>query len=568
MAPAAAARPRRPVLGAGLALGALAFCCWRSPPTTAGIFLNRGGGELKVDERAKILNVIGREVMDSRGNPTVEAAVTTAYGTFTAAVPSGASTGIYEALEMRDGGQRYKGQGVTKAVANINSIIAPALKGKDVRFQKEIDELMVYTLDGSQNEWGYPKATLGANAVLAVSMALARAGAAAFGLQLYEYLGELKDTNFVATDINLRRARTKMYKMPVPMMNVINGGQHAGNKLPMQEFMIAPVGAKSFKQALQIGAEVYHSLKDVVKTRYGKDAVAVGDEGGFAPNIQDNDEGLQALIDAIADAGHTGKVKIAMDIAASEFYVAEDGTYNLGFKVDNPDPSLIKSKADMMAFYKDIVERYPIVSIEDPFDQDDWDAYSDMVAQMGDKVQIVGDDLLVTNPKRIAYAKDKRAANALLLKVNQIGSITEAITASLDSVEEGWGVMVSHRSGETEDTFIADLAVGLSSGQIKTGAPCRSERVAKYNQLLRIEEHLGRRAYYAGKKFGTPEGLAAAQIFGRGGLCLGVYPALAVWKLMDSRYSHDPGTLWKATPRVLPVRMRGCLSTLLLSREK
>jgi len=314
-------------------------------------------------------------------------------------------------------------------------------------------------------------------------------------------VGELKDSNFVVSEISTRRARTKKYKMPVPMMNVINGGQHAGNKLPMQEFMIAPTGAKSFKHALQIGSEVYHSLKDVVKSRYGKDAVAVGDEGGFAPNIQDNDEGLQALIDAIADAGHSGKVKIAMDIAASEFYVAEDQTYNLGFKVDNPDPSLIKTKADMMAFYQDIVNRYPIVSIEDPFDQDDWDAYSEMVAQMGDKVQIVGDDLLVTNPKRIAYAKEKNAANALLLKVNQIGSITEAITASLDSVDEGWGVMVSHRSGETEDTFIADLAVGLSTGQIKTGAPCRSERVAKYNQLLRIEEHLGRRAYYAGNKF-------------------------------------------------------------------
>uniref|UniRef100_A0A7S4SGA4 phosphopyruvate hydratase n=1 Tax=Alexandrium monilatum TaxID=311494 RepID=A0A7S4SGA4_9DINO len=500
MAPAAALRSRRPLLGAGLVLATLALCSWRWAPGTAGIF-GKHKGELKADELAKIISIVGREVMDSRGNPTVEAALTTGYGTFTATVPSGASTGIYEAVEMRDGGQRYMGKGTIKAVANINSVIAPALKGKDVRFQKELDEIMVYKLDGSENEWGFPKATLGANAVLAVSMAVARAGAVAFGMELYEYVGELKDTNFVASDIDPSRARRKKYKMPVPMMNVINGGQHAGNKLPMQEFMIAPTGARSFKEALQIGAEVYHSLKDVVKTRYGKDAAAVGDEGGFAPNIQDNDEGLQCLIDAIADAGHSGKVKIAMDIAASEFYVAEEGTYNLGFKVDKPDPTLIKSKADMMAFYKDIVDRYPIVSIEDPFDQDDWDAYSEMVAQMGEKVQIVGDDLLVTNPKRIEYARQKKAANALLLKVNQIGTITEAITASLDSVDEGWGVMVSHRSGETEDTFIADLAVGLSSGQIKTGAPCRSERVAKYNQLLRIEEHLGGRAYYAGKKF-------------------------------------------------------------------
>jgi len=269
----------------------------------------------------------------------------------------------------------------------------------------------------------------------------------------------------------------------------------------MQEFMIAPIGGSSFKDALRIGSEVYHSLKDVVKSRYGKDAAAVGDEGGFAPNIQSNDEGLQALMDAIADAGHSGKVKLAMDIAASEFYVEQDKTYNLGFKLEKPDPALVKTGAEMMEFYKDIAAKYPIVSIEDPFDQDDWEAYTEMVEAMGEKVQIVGDDLLVTNPKRIAYAKEHKAANALLLKVNQIGTITEAITASLDSVDAGWGVMVSHRSGETEDTFIADLAVGLSTGQIKTGAPCRSERVAKYNRLLRIEELLGRRAYYAGDKF-------------------------------------------------------------------
>jgi enolase len=439
--------------------------------------------------------------MDSRGTPTVEAELTTGYGTVSAMVPSGASTGIYEALEMRDGGNRYAGKGVSKAVTAINRVIGPKLKGKDVRFQKDLDDLMVQRLDGTTNEWGWVKAKLGANAILAVSMCIARAGAEAFDLELYEYIGELKATKFDAKAVDVHRARGREYKMPVPMMNVINGGEHAGNALPMQEFMIAPVGASSFTQALQIGAEVYHSLKDVVKQKYGKDAAAVGDEGGFAPNIQDNDEGLSCLMDAIKDAGHSGKVKLAMDIAASEFYNAGDKTYNLGFKIDNPPADLIKTKDQMMDWYKDICGRYPVVSIEDPFDQDHWEAYTEMVAELGDAVQIVGDDLLVTNPKRIEYCKHQKAANALLLKVNQIGSITEAITASLDSTNEGWGVMVSHRSGETEDTFIADMAVGLSTGQIKTGAPCRSERVAKYNRLLWIEEHLGDRAHYAGEGF-------------------------------------------------------------------
>jgi len=479
---------------------------WRSESSSGRTFLGIGkkGNDdhrIQPDEKAIIISVVGREVLDSRGNPTVEAELTTGYGTVMATVPSGASTGIYEALELRDGGSRYAGKGVQKAVSNINKVIAPKLKGKDVRFQQDLDMFMIHELDGSENEWGYPKAKLGANAILAVSMCLARAGSRAFGLDLYEYIGELKAANFSVPDIDVERAASRKYKMPVPMMNVINGGQHAGNKLPMQEFMIAPLGAKTFKEALQLGTEVYHVLKNVVKTRYGKDAAAVGDEGGFAPNIQDNDEGLQCLMEAIQKAGHTGKVKLAMDVAAAEFWIAEDKIYNLGFKMDTPDPSLNKTQAEMMDFYSDIVSRYPIVSIEDPFDQDDWEGFSQMVKVMGDKVQVVGDDLLVTNPKRIAYAKDRNAVNALLLKVNQIGSITEAMTASIDSVAEGWGVMVSHRSGETEDTFIADLVVGLSTGQIKTGAPCRSERVAKYNRLLRIEESLGNRASYAGDKF-------------------------------------------------------------------
>jgi len=494
---------RRSALGSVIFLSGAALVLlqgWVSPmgPAFFGGLKTEG---LDEDEKAKIISLKGREVIDSRGNPTVEAELVTGYGTYFAIVPSGASTGIYEAVELRDGGKRYKGKGVQKAVKSINNIIAPKLKGKDVRYLKAIDDYMIHKLDGSENEWGFPKAKLGANAVLAVSMVVTRAGAEAFGLKLYEYIGELKDGGLDATKIDVNRARTKKYKMPVPMMNVINGGQHAGNKLPMQEFMIAPTGARSFKEALQVGAEVYHSLKEVVKTRYGKDAAAVGDEGGFAPNIQENDEGLSCLTDAIADAGWSGKVKIAMDIAASEFYEPKDKTYNLGFKLETPDPSLIKSTAEMMDWYKDICSRYPIVSIEDPFDQDHWEAYTEMVQELGRDVQIVGDDLLVTNPKRIAYCKECKAANALLLKVNQIGSITEAIQASQDSVAEGWGVMVSHRSGETEDHFIADLVVGLSSGQIKAGAPCRSERVAKYNQLLRIEEELGSRAYYAGDKF-------------------------------------------------------------------
>jgi len=502
-------RPQRRPLSSLTLVAGVAYGIWAlvgsTAPGPAGVVPSSEKApvkELPADDKAKIVKIVGREVMDSRGNPTVEVSLTTGYGDVSALVPSGASTGIYEALELRDGGSRYKGNGVSKAVSNINRIIAPQLKGKDVRFQKDLDEFMIFKIDGTKNEWGYPKAKLGANAVLGVSMCITRAGAKAFGLELYEYVSELKETKFDPLLIDTKRPKSKKFKMPVPMMNVINGGRHAGNKLPMQEFMIAPTGAKSFKEALQMGSETYHSLKKVVMKKYGKDAAAVGDEGGFAPNIQENDEGLLALMDAITDAGHAGRIKLAMDVAASEFYSTEDHTYNLGFKAENPaDPSFIKSASEMMAFYKDITSKYPIVSIEDPFDQDHWDAYTDMVAELGDKVQIVGDDLLVTNPKRIAYCKDKKAANALLLKVNQIGTITEAITASMDSVLEGWGVMVSHRSGETEDTFIADLCVGLGTGQIKTGAPCRSERVAKYNQLLRIEEQLGARAYYAGESF-------------------------------------------------------------------
>jgi enolase len=336
------------------------------------------------------------------------------------------------------------------------------------------------SLDGTDN-----KGKLGANAILGVSLAVARAGAAEKGVPLYQYLGELSGNND--------------FVLPVPAFNVINGGSHAGNKLAMQEFMILPVGAPSFKEALRYGAEVYQHLKAVIKDKYGQDATNVGDEGGFAPNIQDNKEGLELLKVAIEKAGYTGKVKIGMDVAASEFYV--DGKYDLDFKTKNNDGKLVKSGPELADLYKDFIKNYPIVSIEDPFDQDDWENYNKLTHDVGNDIQIVGDDLLVTNPKRIKTAIEKKACNALLLKVNQIGTVSESIEAAKLAQASGWGVMVSHRSGETEDTFIADLVVGLKTGQIKTGAPCRSERLAKYNQLLRIEEQLGTKAKFAGEGF-------------------------------------------------------------------
>lgn len=428
-----------------------------------------------------IQSVKAREILDSRGNPTVEVDLTTELGLFRAAVPSGASTGVHEAVELRDNDKgRYLGKGVSKAVENVNSKIAPVVIGKDPTQQKELDSLMIQ-LDGTEN-----KGNLGANAILAVSLAVCKAGAAASHLPLYKYIAKL--------------AGNEKIVMPVPAFNVINGGSHAGNKLAMQEFMILPTGASSFKEAMQIGAEVYHNLKKVIKSKYGLDATAVGDEGGFAPNILDNKEGLELLKKAIADAGYTDKVELGMDVAASEFF--QDGKYNLDFKSKEPDQTKIITPQQLAAIYDEFIGSCPMVSIEDAFDQDAWEDWSDFNAKH--QIQLVGDDLTVTNPKRIQTAIDKKACNCLLLKVNQIGSVTESIEASNLSMDNGWGVMVSHRSGETEDTFIADLVVGLSTGQIKTGAPCRSERVAKYNQLLRIEEELGADAVYAGKNFRTP----------------------------------------------------------------
>jgi len=432
-----------------------------------------------------IKKVHARQIFDSRGNPTVEVDVTTDRGLFRAAVPSGASTGIHEALELRDKGTEYMGKGVGKAIENVNSIIAPAILGKDPTKQFEIDQLLL-ELDGTEN-----KSRLGANAILGVSLAVCKAGAAHNGIPLYQHIA------------NLAGYADKSFVLPVPAFNVINGGSHAGDKLAMQEFMILPVGASSFSEAMRIGTEVYHNLKSVITKKYGQDAANVGDEGGFAPNIQDNKEGLQLLVEAIEKAGYTGKVVIGMDVAASEFH--DNGNYDLNFKFKDKEGSQLVTSDQLGDIYKGFIAEYPVVSVEDGYDQDDWAAWTKLTAEIGEKVQIVGDDLLVTNPKRIKDAIEKKACNALLLKVNQIGSIKESIEACKMAQEAGWGVMVSHRSGETEDNFIADLVVGLRTGEIKTGAPCRSERLSKYNQLLRIEEELGDRARFAGSEFRGPK---------------------------------------------------------------
>ncbi len=419
----------------------------------------------------KIEKIHAREVIDSRGNPTVEVEVYLDDGSFTRGmVPSGASTGIHEALELRDGGTRLLGKSVSKAVANVFSV-APKLVGLNPVNQNEIDTLLL-DLDGTEN-----KSKLGANAILGISMAVCKAGARAKGVPLYQHIGDLRgNSEFI---------------LPVPSLNVINGGEHGGNDIAFQEYMLLPVGAPTFKEAMVMGTEVYHTLKKIIKKKHGNTAVNVGDEGGFAPPLSLVEEPLNLITEAIDEAGHTGKFQLALDPAASEFY--KEGKYLVDGKALDSN--------EFISLYEEFIEKFPIVSIEDAFDQDDWDTFQKFTERNGDKLQIMGDDLLVTNVKRIKTAIDKKACNSLLLKVNQIGSVTESINAAKLSQDNGWTVMVSHRSGETEDPFIADLVVGLKTGQIKTGAPCRSERLAKYNQLIRIEEQLGEKAKYAGKNF-------------------------------------------------------------------
>ncbi|WP_288831396.1 phosphopyruvate hydratase [uncultured Corynebacterium sp.] len=416
---------------------------------------------------ADIIHVFAREIMDSRGNPTVEAEVFLDDGSHGAAgVPSGASTGQHEAHELRDGDERYGGKGVLKAVENVNEEIADALVGIEADDQRLIDQAML-ELDGTEN-----KSRLGANAILGVSMAVARAAAEAAELPLYRYIGG-----------------PNAHLLPVPMMNILNGGAHADSGVDVQEFMIAPIGAETFAEALRMGAEVYHALKSVIKDK-GL-STGLGDEGGFAPSVGSTKEALDLIVEAVEKAGYKlgDDVALALDVASSEFY--DNGTYNFEGGQHSPE--------EMIQVYADLVEQYPIVSIEDPLDEDDWEGYTKLTAQIGDKVQIVGDDFFVTNPKRLAEGIERKAANALLVKVNQIGTLTETFDAVELAHRNGYRTMMSHRSGETEDTTIADLAVALGCGQIKTGAPARSERVAKYNQLLRIEQQLGDAAVYAGR---------------------------------------------------------------------
>eukprot|EP00586_Coscinodiscus_wailesii_P020998 CAMPEP_0172495796 /NCGR_PEP_ID=MMETSP1066-20121228/77243_1 /TAXON_ID=671091 /ORGANISM="Coscinodiscus wailesii, Strain CCMP2513" /LENGTH=437 /DNA_ID=CAMNT_0013267717 /DNA_START=209 /DNA_END=1522 /DNA_ORIENTATION=- len=426
-----------------------------------------------------IKTVHAREILDSRGNPTVEVDVTTTDGLFRASVPSGASTGAYEACELRDGGDRYMGKGVLGAVKNVNDVLGPAVVGMDPTSQKEIDDKML-ELDGTKN-----KNNLGANAILGVSLAVSKAGAAAKGIPLYAHYAQLAGNG------------EEKYTMPVPCFNVINGGSHAGNKLAFQEYFVIPTGAKSFSEAMTIGCEVYHNLGKIIKAKFGGDATLIGDEGGFAPPC-DNREGCELIMEAIKKAGYEGKCTIGLDVAASEFKVKGEDKYDLDFKYDGN----IISGEELGDLYQSLAKDYPIVTVEDPFDEDDWSNWSKFTEKNSEAFQVVGDDLTVTNIDKIERAINENSCTCLLLKVNQIGSISESIAAVTKAKRAGWGVMTSHRSGETEDTYIADLAVGLCTGQIKTGAPCRSERLAKYNQLLRIEEELGvDNVIYAGAGF-------------------------------------------------------------------
>ena len=420
---------------------------------------------------AMITEVYAREILDSRGNPTVEVEVCLEDGAVgRAAVPSGASTGVHEAVELRDGdAERYMGKGVTKAVDNVNDIIAEAIIGLEATRQTEIDELLI-RLDGTPN-----KGRLGANAILGVSMAVAKAAASSVGLPLYLYLGGVAAK-----------------ELPVPMMNILNGGQHADNNVDIQEFMIMPVGAKSFSECLRMNTEIYHNLKALLKSK-GL-STALGDEGGFAPNLKCNSEAIDVILEAVEKAGYKpGKdIMIALDVASSEFY--EDGKYNLAGE------GLVKTSDEMVDYLADLCAKYPIISIEDGMAEDDWEGWKKLTKKLGKKVQLVGDDLFVTNEARLVEGIKKGVGNAILIKVNQIGTLTETFNAIETAKRAGYTCIISHRSGETEDATLADIAVAVNAGQIKTGAPARTDRVAKYNQLLRIEEDLGKAAKYNSKK--------------------------------------------------------------------
>ncbi|WP_430791060.1 phosphopyruvate hydratase [Virgibacillus flavescens] len=417
-----------------------------------------------------ITDVYAREVLDSRGNPTIEVEVFTESGAFGAAlVPSGASTGEHEAVELRDGDKtRYLGKGVQKAVENVNEHIGPEILGVDVTRQNIIDEIMI-ELDGTEN-----KGKLGANAILGVSMAVAHAASSYLEIPLYNYLGGFN-------------AKT----LPTPMMNILNGGEHADNNVDIQEFMVMPVAAPSFKEAVRTGAEIFHSLKKVLKEKGYN--TSVGDEGGFAPNLKSNEEALQTIVEAIEAAGYKPgeEVQLAMDVAASEIY--EDGKYNL------KGEGVVRTSKEMVDWYEEMVNKYPIISIEDGLDENDWDGHKMLTDRIGDRVQLVGDDLFVTNTKKLAQGIEQGVGNSILVKVNQIGTLTETFDAIEMAKRAGYTAVISHRSGETEDATIADIAVAANAGQIKTGAPSRTDRVAKYNQLLRIEDELAGLGVYAGQ---------------------------------------------------------------------
>ena len=419
-------------------------------------------------EYLPITDIFAREILDSRGNPTVEAEVVLA-GKFTAraSVPSGASTGRYEAVELRDGEGRYSGLGVQKAVENVNVKIAPLLQGVNGLEQRAVDKMLLET-DGTEN-----KTSLGANAILSVSMAVARAAAMALNIPLYQYLGGIRPN-----------------VMPMPMMNIINGGKHAKNTLDIQEFMIVPAGAKNFSQGLRMGAEIYHALKTLLRKR--NLSTGVGDEGGFTTDLKDAAEVFDLLTDTARMAGYeTGKdIFFAMDVAASELYNEEKGIYEFPGETKMKGETVIRTAEDLLDYYEELVNRYPIISIEDGLNEDDWKGWSNLTKMLGHKIQLVGDDLFVTNTKKLKAGIQQGAGNAILIKMNQIGTVSETMDAIEMAHRNGFRTVISHRSGETEDTFIADLAVAVNAGQIKTGAPCRMERVAKYNELLRIEEQL------------------------------------------------------------------------------